>query len=360
MKEELMQKALELSRSAIGFNSPNPLVGAVIEKNGEIIGNGYHKIAGTPHAEINAIEDALKKNKRLEGSTMYVTLEPCAHFGKTPPCLPEIVKHKISKLIISAIDPDTRNRGKGVELLKNNNIDVELGICNRDSVILNSYFFMAKTKNRPLVTGKYAMTMDGKIATEAKESKWISCEKSRKIVQKLRRESDAVIVGVGTIIVDNPRLTYRPEETEEQITQDDLVFLQPYKIVIDPVLQIPEDSYIINKTPELTILFCMKNKRKDKAQRLKDKGIEIIGVDDYPIKGDVILNELYKRDIYSVLIEGGGKTLGRFFYDNLIDRVFAFVCPMVFGGSSAPTPACSEGILDIKDARKFRLESSQR
>lgn len=357
MSERMMRRAIRLARKGTGFNSPNPLVGAVLVKHNTIIGEGYHKIAGTPHAEVNAIAAALRRGHDPKGATLYVTLEPCSHVGKTPPCAAAIIDHKIQHVVIGSIDPDPRNRGKGLAELKQHGIKVTAGNLTRECVELNLPFFMAKQRNRPLVIAKYAMTIDGKIATETGESKWISGPASRSLVQDLRQQVDAVVVGVGTVLSDNPRLSYR---TEKRLAHSDRELLQPLRVVIDPVMQIPETCQVIEQRPELTVIFCASGRRVAKIKRLRDRGVTVIETDEYPLPADRLLAHLFERDVQSVLVEGGGKTLGRFFFDRCLDRVFMFVGPMVFGGDTAPTPAGGEGILSIKDHRRFSLEQFRR
>ncbi|OIO79073.1 MAG: riboflavin biosynthesis protein RibD [Candidatus Omnitrophica bacterium CG12_big_fil_rev_8_21_14_0_65_43_15] len=286
--KKYMRRALELAQRATGRTSPNPMVGAVIVKNGKIVGEGYHKKAGTSHAEIHAIRQA---GARAKGATLYVTLEPCCTFGKTPPCTGAIIRAGIRKVVIAATDPNPSHGCKGIKILRNNNIKVKTGILEKESRALNEAFEKYITTGMPFVILKMAQSLDGKIATKAGESKWISCEKSRKLVHKLRQQVDAVMVGANTARVDKPRL----------------------------------------KEAKLRVIVP--------AGRVDLKKF---------LKG------LKKKHITSILCEGGGELAASLLKEGLVDKIMFFIAPKIIGGRRAKTSVEGEGITRMADALKLK------
>lgn len=285
--EKYMRRALELAQKGLSSTSPNPMVGAVIVKNSRIVGEGYHKKAGQPHAEIHAIRQA---GKKAVGSTMYVTLEPCCTFGKTPPCTSSIIKSGIKKVVIAATDPNPLHGCKGIKILRNNNIIVRIGVLEKKAKQLNEIFEKYITTGMPFVILKMAQSLDGKIATKTGESKWISSEKSRKIVHKLRRQVDAVMVGANTARLDKPRLKQAR-----------------VKVVVPP--------------GEVNL-----------RNFLKDLG---------------------KKYITSILCEGGGELAASLLKEGLVDKVMFFIAPKIIGGRTAKSPVEGDGISNMADAIKL-------
>ncbi|MBF8984372.1 bifunctional diaminohydroxyphosphoribosylaminopyrimidine deaminase/5-amino-6-(5-phosphoribosylamino)uracil reductase RibD [Lutibacter sp. B2] len=341
MNEKYMKRAVELSKLGAGYTNPNPLVGAVIVKEDRIIAEGYHEEYGKEHAEINAFKNA---KEDVEGSTMYVTLEPCSHYGKTPPCADEIVKRGISKVIIGMKDPNPLVAGKGIEILRKNGIEVIAGIEEDEIKKINEIFIKYITTKTPFCILKTAMTLDGKIASKTGDSKWISNEMSRRYVHKLRHRVSGIMVGIGTVLADDPSLTTRLEEGNR---------IDPTRIIVDTKARIPLEAKVLNldsKAP--TIIATTEKAPKDKIKALKEKGAEVIIT---PLKNDQVdLKELMKilgdKNIDSILIEGGSTLNYEALNAGLVDKVISFIAPKIIGGRSAKTPVGGDGIEYMKDA----------
>ncbi|MBM7871276.1 diaminohydroxyphosphoribosylaminopyrimidine deaminase/5-amino-6-(5-phosphoribosylamino)uracil reductase [Clostridium pascui] len=332
MNEKYMKLALELAKKGEGRVNPNPLVGAVIVKDNKIIGEGYHGYYGGPHAEINAFSSA-KEN--VEGSTMYVTLEPCCHYGKTPPCVNAIIKNNIKKVIVGMLDPNPRVAGKGVEILREHGIEVITGVLEEECKNLNEIFIKYIGTKLPFVIMKYAMTLDGKIAAFTGDSKWITGEAARKEVHKLRNKVSGIMVGIGTVLQDNPSLTCRMQGG-----------ISPKRIIVDSNLRIPLNSSVLNiKDETLTIVATTKKVSEENIQLLKDKGVEVLIVED--MDGRVNLQALIKKlgemGIDSILLEGGSTLNYSAIEQGIVDKVQAYIAPKIIGGESAKTPIGGEG-----------------
>ncbi len=341
MEEIYMRKAIALAKKGEGYTSPNPLVGAVIVKNGTIIGQGYHEFYGGNHAEINAFINA---NQDVEGSTMYVTLEPCSHFGKTPPCANAIVQKKIKKVVIGLKDPNPLVSGKGIEILESNGIEVVTGILEDECKKLNEVFLKYISTKTPFILLKYAMTLDGKIATYTGDSKWISNSLSRNYVHEIRHKFSAIMVGIGTVLKDNPNLNTRLANKEG---------LDPIRIIVDTKGRIPLDAKLINlKSNARTIVVTTELSSKDKLKSLKDKGVEIIitPVKDNHVDLKYLINILGEIGIDSILLEGGSQLNFSMLKENLVDKVITFISPKIIGGSLSKTPVGGSGIEFMKDA----------
>jgi len=299
--EYYINECIKLAKNGAGFVSPNPLVGCVITKNGKIIGEGYHKKYGSPHAEVNAINNAKNKKHNLKNSTLYVNLEPCSHYGKTPPCIDLVIKEKISKVVIGIKDPNPEVNGKGIRLLKKAGIKVEYGILKNKCYELNRFFIKYITKKIPYVTLKIAQSFDGKIALNNNKSKYITCNESLKFVHKLRSVYDAVLIGKNTALIDNPSLTVRLVKGRN-----------PYRIVIDKNSKLPEHLKIFtDKNSDKTIII---NSPKNKKILLMN-----------------ILKALYKLNITSVLVEGGANIFSQFAEQNLFDDIYFVIAPKIIG-----------------------------
>lgn len=344
--EKFMREALRIARNAEGRTSPNPMVGAVIVKDGRIIAEGWHRKAGTPHAEIHALNMAgdLAKN-----SEMYVTLEPCSHFGRTPPCANKIVEAGIKKVFVAMKDPNPLVAGRGIEILKSAGIEVEVGILEEEARRLNEVFLKYITKKMPFVTAKFACSLDGKIATVTGESQWISCEESRNFVHKLRDVNDGIMIGVGTVLADNPSLTARIAGGKN-----------PVRIVADSLARTPLDSKILNDGQAKTIIAVSSNAPAKKISALKNIGAEIIIAGESQVDLKILMQELASREISSVLLEGGGTLNFSMFRAGLIDKVFAFVAPKIIGGKNSLTPVEGGGFEKLSDAVQLENLSAEK
>lgn len=304
---KFMQIALNLAKKGIGKVEPNPAVGCVVVKNNKIIARSFHKRFGGPHAEINALKNC---KQSPAGSTMYVTLEPCCHFGKTPPCTNEIIKAGIKKIVAAVKDPTKKVNGKGFKILKKAGIKISTGICKNEAQKLNASFFKFARTKKPWIIIKWAQSKDGFLARIDKK-RWITGAKSRKDVHKLRRKVQAILVGINTVLADNPMLTARPK-TEKQ----------PVRIVLDSQLKIPLNCNLI-KTAKKTPVCIFTTISKSKIKR---KGIEIVKVGKYKgrINLKTVLAELAKRNIQQVLVEGGEKVETAFLKQKLVDEVVIY------------------------------------
>lgn len=345
--EQYIKLTFELAAKGLGSVSPNPLVGAVLVKDGKIIGKGFHEKFGEAHAEINAINSASEKS---EGSTLYVNLEPCSHFGKTPPCVDEIIRQKISKVIIANRDPNPLVNGKGIKKLEAAGIKVKTGILEDEGTELNKFFFKNQTCKLPYVTVKIAQTLDGRIAGTDRSSKWITSEASRKIVHKMRSEYDAILVGKNTILSDNPSLNVRLVEGRN-----------PVKIALDKNLEIPLTSKIFkNVSGSKTIIAASSKSFFQEDEQVKNySGIaEIIFVKEDESGGLNILDvleKLYSKGITSVIVEGGGKVFSSFINKNLYDEIYLFTGPKILG--SGISSVNKNGFVNISDSINLKLKS---
>ncbi len=334
---DYMQEALRIAANAKGRTSPNPLVGAVIVKDDRIIAEGWHRQAGTPHAEIHALNMA---GELAKGATLYVTLEPCSHFGRTPPCANAIVEAGIKKVVVAMSDPNPKVAGRGFQILKDAGIEVEVGLCEAEARTLNEVFIKWVTTGKPFVTLKTAMSLDGKIATATGQSKWITSEVSRQRVHELRDINDAIMVGIETVLKDNPMLTTRIDNGKN-----------PIRIVVDSKARTPLASNVVTNHQTKTIIAVTDNAPKERVNALKKSGIEIIFAGDGErVDLNILMNELAKREITSVLLEGGGTLNFGMIEANLIDKVYAFIAPKIIGGRSALTPVEGNGFDSLKNA----------
>lgn len=334
-----MQRALELARQAEGETSPNPMVGCVIVKDNKIIGEGWHHQAGLPHAELEAIKDA--KNK-VRGATVYVTLEPCSHVGRVGPCCVTLARMGVARVVCAMVDPNPKVAGVGIKYLQEAGVVVEVGLCEDEAKRLNEKFLFAITHDRPFISLKYAMTLDGKIATANGDSQWITGEEARTKAHYLRKTHDAILVGVGTVLKDNPELTTRLVKG-----------VNPLRIVLDTKLQTPLTSAVLNEAAK-TLIFVGKNHNVEHRQVLEQLDwVEVIEVGETTegiLDLQEILNVLYQREIRSVLVEGGSKVLGAFKDAGLVDRVYAFVAPKICGGQNSLSSIGGEGVEFMDDA----------
>jgi len=342
--EYYMKLALNLASKGKGYVSPNPMVGAIIVKDGRIISQGYHRRFGGHHAEIYAIRNA---GENIAGSTLYVTLEPCCHEGKTPPCIDSIIKHKIARVVIGTIDSNPLVSCQGINCMRNSGIEIKTGVLENDCRKLNEIFFYYMETGLPFVTIKYAQTLDGRIATATGESQWISSEASLKFAHKLRAEHDAILVGRGTAIKDDPELTVRLVRGRN-----------PLRVIVDSELKIPSKAKVlqnISKAP--TLIATIKKSDEPRFKRLAATGAEIITVKAYK-DGQVDLKELFKilaeRKISSILVEGGAQIITSILKNNLANRLITVIAPKILGKGIEAI-----GDLNIKDlasAKKIAIQ----
>ncbi|MDX9702445.1 MAG: bifunctional diaminohydroxyphosphoribosylaminopyrimidine deaminase/5-amino-6-(5-phosphoribosylamino)uracil reductase RibD [Candidatus Auribacterota bacterium] len=346
LHEKFMRIAIRLAKRATRAVSPNPKVGAVVVSGNTVVGKGYHKQSGGPHAEIFALREAGEKSRN---ATLYITLEPCSTHGKTPPCTDAIVSAGIKTVVIGSIDPNPKHAGKAIDILTGHNIKVKTGILENECDELIEDFRVFTTCRIPFVIVKVATSLDGKIATHTGKSKWITSPDSRTMVQRIRSGVDAIMVGATTVVRDNPALTIRHGRNKK---------FQPYRIIIDPELIIPSDSTVVsdpykNRT---VIITCDKNMQSEKFRHFSDiQGIKMLTLPfmKNTFSTQSILEKLADMDIVSVLIEGGGTTVGHFFDNHLIDKVYCFIAPKIIGGRNAPGPFHGYGIADIENAVQF-------
>ncbi|MDD3225629.1 MAG: bifunctional diaminohydroxyphosphoribosylaminopyrimidine deaminase/5-amino-6-(5-phosphoribosylamino)uracil reductase RibD [Clostridium sp.] len=344
MMECYMQRALELAKKGEGFVNPNPLVGAVIVKDNKVIGEGYHEVFGKYHAEVNALKMAGKEAKDAE---VYVTLEPCSHYGKTPPCAEALVKAGVKKVVIAMKDPNPMVSGRGIEILENSGIEVVCGVLEQEAKQLNEIFIKYIITKLPFVIMKTAMTMDGKIATVTGESKWISGKVSREYVHKIRNRVMGIMVGIGTVLMDDPMLTTRLDSNKVK---------SPTAVILDSKLRIPLDAKILETLRERDIIIATtENADRDKKIKLENLGIKFITAEDEEGKVDIekVIRKLGNMGIDSVLLEGGSNLNFSAVKSGVVDKVICFIAPKIVGGEKAKTPVEGGGISNINDAIKL-------
>lgn len=342
-KEEYMRRALELAKLGEGYTSPNPMVGCVVVKDGRIISEGYHERYGEFHAERNALT---RCTEDTAGADLYVTLEPCCHYGKTPPCTEIIIEKKIARVFVGSMDSNPLVAGKGVQILRDHGIEVETGILEEECLRLNEVFYHYIQTKMPFVVMKYAMTLDGKIACATGDSKWVTGEKARQQVHEMRGRYKGIMVGIGTVLADDPMLNCRNAKGPD-----------PIRIICDSGLRIPLDSQIVRTASEIpTIVACGhavmdSQKKQSKIDSLRDAGIQII-----PTKGahGVNLRELMtilgEQKIDSILLEGGGTLNASALQEGIVSKVYAYIAGKLIGGMDARSPVEGIGAEKMKDA----------
>lgn len=337
--EKYMRLAMQLAGNAIGRTSPNPLVGAVIVKDNRVVGCGWHRKAGTPHAEVHALNQA---GELAQGADVYVTLEPCAHYGKTPPCAKALVEAKVKNVYGGLLDVNPKVAGKGFKILEDAGIHVEYGFLQDELRKQNEVFFKWIEHKKPFVVLKAAMTLDGKIATAIGQSKWITNETSRAYGYKLRDIYDGIMVGINTVIEDNPMLTARVDGGKN-----------PIRIVVDSSLRIDINANVVQDKSAKTIVATTDKADKDKILKLQAQDVDVIVVDkDKNDKVDIekLLDILGQQNICSILVEGGATLSGSFVAKKLVDKVYFFIAPKIIGGKEAKTPVAGTGILNLQEA----------
>ncbi len=340
---DYMECALGLARLAMGYTSPNPAVGAVVVKDGLAVGTGYTQPAGSEHAEVMALRQA---GDKAQDATMYVTLEPCCYHGRTPPCTQAIIDAGISEVHIALLDPNPLVSGRGVSKLNEVGIKTYVGAYQQEAYEINEAYIKHITTGLPYVVAKFAMSLDGKIATKTGDSKWITSEEARKYVHTLRHTSDAIMVGVNTIIVDNPRLTARGCGGRGGMRKT-----QPLRLVVDSKGRVPLNAHIF-ESPGGVLLAVAAPFDAEKREEFTRAGAEVL---ELPSEEDLVdieelLKVLGKRGVVSILVEGGGKLLGSLFDHHLVDKVLAFVSPIIIGGKKGKTAVEGNGVDSVAEA----------
>ncbi len=341
-----MQRALELAARGQGHVEPNPMVGCVIVRGAEIIGEGWHGRFGGPHAEIEALNLA---GTRAAGATMIVTLEPCSHQGKTPPCTKAIIEAGLARVVVAQRDPFPEVAGSGIAQLEAAGIDVEVGLLETDARALNAPYLKLLETGRPWIIAKWAMTLDGKTATTTGSSRWISNEQSREVVHRLRGRVDAVVVGSATARLDDPLLTARPPGARQAV-----------RVVLDSRASLSSESQLVRTAGELPVLIAVGPEAPQAdVDRLREAGCEVFlcPADTQSARLDELLVELGSRRLTNVLIEGGGRLTGSLLDAQQIDEVHVFIAPKLVGGADAPHPIAGRGIQEMSDS--LRLQNIQ-
>jgi diaminohydroxyphosphoribosylaminopyrimidine deaminase / 5-amino-6-(5-phosphoribosylamino)uracil reductase len=336
-----MKMALDLAKKGEGFTSPNPMVGAVIVKDGKVVGKGYHQAAGKAHAEVNAVDDA---GALAKDATLYVTLEPCNHTGRTPPCTEKLIAAGIRRVVAAMTDPNPEVKGGGLKYLKSRGVIITSGVCETRAKRLNEAFIKFVRTKRPFTIVKCAATLDGHIATKTGDSKWVSGEESRQFVHRLRHAVDAIMVGVNTVEKDDPSLTARIAATSKTFKPKD-----PIRIVLDTRLRIPENAKLLRLHSQSdTILVTGSSVSRDKKRRLEKKGVRII---EMPVKSELIdldrlMDHLGSLAVTSLLIEGGGRVIASALSAGIVDKIHFFYAPKILGGDDG-IPICKGPGADV-------------
>jgi len=341
-----MKRAIQLAARAKGETSPNPMVGAVIVKRGKVVAEGYHRRAGLPHAEIVALRRA---GASARGATMYVNLEPCNHVGRTPPCCDALISSGIERVVVAMRDPNPLTKGKGLKRLTRSGIKITTGIMEEEARRLNEAFIKWIEKGLPFVTVKAAQSLDGKIATRTGDSKWITDISSRKAAHELRMKSDAVMVGINTVLKDDPLLTSHLIQKRNRVRNSK-------RVVVDSRLRTPETAKLFSQDPSGVIIATSGLARKAKVGRLRKMGVDILVLkrDKFGISLKSLLKELAKKDIINIMVEGGGTLSARLFEERLVDKAIFFVAPKIIGGRDTLTSVEGEGVRAVKDSLKLR------
>lgn len=348
MTQDFMERALRLAERGRGRTSPNPMVGAVLVKNGKIVGEGFHPKAGEPHAEVFALRQS---GDAARGATLYVTLEPCCHYGRTPPCTQALIAAGVAEVHLAMLDPNPLMSGHGRAELEAAGIRTVVGERENEARVLNEAFLHWITTRRPFVIAKFAMSLDGKIATRTGDARWITAPPARQYVHRLRDQVDAIAVGVNTVIADDPQLTTRLEQGEVS---------HPLRVVLDSQGRIPVTARVLDPSlPGQTVIATTEAMPHQRRRALADRAeVLVLSTDEEGrVKPETLLTTLGEREITNLLVEGGGTVLASFFARGLVNKMLAFIAPMVIGGQNAPTPVGGVGVSRIADA--WRLTDVQ-
>lgn len=339
----MMQRCIQLARRAEGKTSPNPLVGSVVVKDGKIVGEGYHPEAGKPHAEVFALKDA---GEQAKGATVYVSLEPCNHYGRTPPCSEALIAAGVAKVVVGMVDCDSRVSGSGIKKLRNAGIEVIVGVEEAACRELNEAFIHRIEQQKPLGILKYAMTLDGKIAATTGHSAWVTSKASRHRVHQLRSTCDAVIIGGNTVRKDNP-----------QLTTHGVAEHNPLRVVMSHSLNLPEDCKLWDVMVAPTLIFTEKDSNPPLQHLLLEKGVEIVQLD--LVTPQAVNQNLYERGLSKVLWECGGVLAANAIADGTIQKIMAFIAPKIVGGQTAPSPVGDLGITQMSNALSLKRVTVQ-
>lgn len=341
-----MKKALALAEKAMGQASPNPTVGCLIVRKGQIVGRGWHEYDLLHHAEVRALQES---GEHSRGATVYVTLEPCCHQGRTPPCVSGLIQAGISRVVVARIDPDPRVAGKGIECLRSAGIPVDVGLMSEEAGRLIESYACHRITGLPLVTSKVGMSLDGKIGTGSQEGRSITSAESREFGQDLRRSADAILVGIGTILFDDPRLTYRAAAPKSRPL---------LRIVLDSELRTPSAARLLQTCPQDPVLiFCGPHASPLRVRELEGKGAEIIHIPGSGHELDLVavLRELGKRSVLGLLVEGGSRVHWSFVSRNLVDKFLFIIAPLILGGRNSVSSVGGAGYSTAADAPKYRI-----
>ena len=346
-----MRKALSLAEKGLGRASPNPSVGCLIVRDGEIVGRGWHEYAFRDHAEVRALQEA--GAARARNATAYVTLEPCCHQGRTPPCVNRLIDSGIRRVVVARIDPNPRVSGRGIHKLRSAGIQVDVGLLDEAAGKIIEPFACRITTGLPLVVSKVGMSLDGKIGTAGKNDRWITSPESREFGQMLRLSADALLVGVGTVLSDDPLLTYRGNAPKARPLA---------RVILDRGLRTPVSARLFQSDPSAPVLiFCSSEAAQQRRRKeLEDRGAELIFVPDSGDGLDLrcVLQELGKRDMLELLVEGGSRVHWSFLSNRLVDKFYFIVAPLVLGGKDAVPSVGGQGYETIADSPRFRISRS--
>lgn len=336
--ERWMKRALALAEKGRGFASPNPVVGACVVKSGKLVSEGFHETFGGPHAEVNAL---CRAGKKARGSTLYVTLEPCSTWQKTPPCTRSIIESGVKRVVVTALDPNPKHAGRGIRILKKAGIRVDIGVFKREAEEQNKYFSRWVLSGKPFVILKMAQSLDGKIATRTGESRWMTDKESRKFVHELRSKVDAIVVGKNTVLKDDPELTVRLKNAR----------WQPWKFVLDTRGEL-SPGHRIFKASAGAVLVCLEKVLKKVLRRFKNASVSILPIPERKGRLDlrVLVKKLGTHGFTSLLVEGGGELAAGFLDDGLVDHAYFMIAPKIIGGRNAKTSVEGEGIRKLADA----------
>jgi diaminohydroxyphosphoribosylaminopyrimidine deaminase / 5-amino-6-(5-phosphoribosylamino)uracil reductase len=342
-----MELALQLARMTVGQTSPNPVVGAVVVKNGQIVGMGTHLQAGGEHAEVHALRMA---GQKARGATMYVTLEPCSHFGKTGPCTDAIITNEIHRVVVAMTDPNPLVAGRGIQKLRDAGLQVEVSLLEEQAREMNEVFCHYITTKEPFVTLKHAITLDGKIATATGDSKWITSADARKDVHRLRHTYDAILVGVNTIIQDNPSLTAR-------IIQEGK---QPIRIILDTSLRIPIEAQVVQNREAPTWIVVGRDASSERMKEMQSYGVKIVQVQTEMIHIEDVVRIIGENNISSLLVEGGQEINKSFLEAHKVNKVITYIAPKIIGGKFAPSSFGELKVENMNEAYSLQITSLEK
>ena len=338
-----LEECIRLASQARGATSPNPMVGAVVVRDNKVVGRGLHRCLGDPHAERVALDEA---GDNARGATLYVNIEPCSHQGRTPPCIDSVLQSGIERVVVSTLDPDPRVSGGGVEALREAGLQVDVGELAFEATRLNEAYLSYKIRGLPFVTAKAAISLDGRLATRSRESQWITGEIARQRTHQLRAETDAIAVGIGTLLDDDPRLTGRGDNVDGP----------RYRVVLDTHLRTPPTAKLLGESSGKVLLFCGRDAPADAEARLSALGAEVVRTNsaENGLSWDGILAELAAREVMSLLLEGGSGVLTSAFEAGIICKLFLVYAPLLIGGSAALPLWGGDGVGELTAAPRLR------